>query len=404
MKQRKNYLNKLIGFKDKPFVKVITGMRRSGKSTILLLFQEYLLENNIKKENIIYMNFESLKYIELSNYKSLYVYLNKRITKEKCYILLDEIQNVEHWEKCVNSLLVDFDVDVYITGSNAYLLSSELSTLLSGRYVEIQMYPLSFQEYLDFNDLNEENIESKFEEYLKYGGFPAINTLEKKDDFIFSYLDDIYNSVIMKDVIERNNIKDVALLQNLTEFMSQNIGNLISPKKISDYLNSSGQKTNHVTIDNYLKMLENAFIIYKVCRYDIKGKQLLKTLAKYYIVDTGIRNSIIGYRNSDYGSILENVVYFELLRSGYKVTVGKNNDLEVDFIASNEREKIYIQVSSTIKEKSVLERELKPLINTFDNHTKWIITSDNVFLNSTDGIKYINIIDFLLHRHSDIHS
>jgi len=396
MKQRNLYLNKLIAFKDKPFVKIVTGMRRSGKSSLLLLFKEFLIKNNIKEQNIIYINFESLKYIDISDYRKLYAYLDEKINKEKCYILLDEIQSVENWEKCVNSLLVDFDVDVYITGSNAYLLSSELSTLLSGRYVEIKIYPLSFQEYLIFNNYDKNDIEEKFEEYLKYGGLPAIDTLEKDDQLVFSYLEDIYNTVIMKDVIGRNKIKDVALLKNLTEFMSQNIGNLVSPKKISDYLNTSGQVTNHITIDNYLKMLENAFIIYKVSRYDIKGKQILKTLAKYYVIDTGVRNSIIGYRDSDYGSILENVVYFELLRRGYKVNIGKNINSEVDFIASKESEKIYIQVSSTIKSEGVLMREMKALSNIQDNFEKWIITSDRLFLDSNEGIKYVNIIDFLL--------
>lgn len=400
MKQRNLYLDKLISFKDKPLIKVITGMRRTGKSSILLLFNEYLLKNGVKEKNILYINFESLQYKDIVDYNDLYLYISKKIknNKLKNYIILDEIQVVSQWEKCVNSLSVDFDVDIYITGSNAYLLSSELATLLTGRYIEINVYPLSFKEYLEFNNYNKNNIENKFQEYLKYGGLPAISFLDKRDDLIFSYLKDIYNSVIIKDVIERNEINDVSLLKNLTEFSSQNIGNLVSPNKISNFLNSSGLNTNHITINNYLNMLENTFIIYKVPRYDIKGKQLLKTLAKYYIIDTGLRNAIIGYRDSDYGSILENIVYFELLRRDYKVTIGKKDNLEVDFIAENEKEKIYIQVSASIINEDVLQRELKPLNKIKDNHKKIIISNDKTFISSYDGIEQINIINFLINN------
>jgi len=387
----------MIKLKDKPLIKVLTGMRRSGKSSLLLLFKEYLLENKIKLRNIIYINFESMEYNNITNYIELYNYLKSKIQNDKTYILLDEIQQVDGWEKTVNSLLVDFEVDIYITGSNAYLLSSELSTLLSGRYVEIKIYPLSFKEYLDFNTFsNNMTMPDKFNEYLKWGGLPAIGTLGEDSELISDYLSDVYNTVVLKDIIERNQIKDIALLNNIVEYMSQNVGNLGSPKKISDFLNSSGQKTNNVTIDNYLKMLENTYMFYKVSRYDVKGKQLLKTLGKYYIVDNGLRNNVLGFRNTDYGHVLENIVYLELLRRGYKVNIGKVSNLEIDFIATNVDEKKYIQVAYTVKDEEVLDREMKPLIKVKDNYEKIIITADETYLKDQDGIKFINIIDFIL--------
>ena len=279
---RKTYLKKLIDAKDTEFIKVITGVRRSGKSTLLLMFKDYLINNGIKNDNIIYINFESAIYDDIKNYKDLYNYINNKIKSDKVYILLDEVQNVESWEKAINSFKVDFDVDIYITGSNAYLLSSELSTLLSGRYIEIKMYPLSFKEYLLFNNYDNNNIEDKFNEYLKYGGLPAITLIKKNNELVLSYLNDIYNTIVKKDIIDRNNIKDTALLENIIKYLANNIGSPISSSKISDYLNSNKivNKSNHQTIDNYLSMLEKSFIMYKADRTDIKSKALLKTLNK----------------------------------------------------------------------------------------------------------------------------
>ena len=323
---RDDYLNKMIDAKDTEFIKVITGVRRSGKSTLLLMFKNYLLNNNVKEENIIHINFESAIYDDIKNYKDLYQYIKDKIKKEKVYLLLDEVQNIESWEKAINSFKVDFDIDIYITGSNAYLLSSELSTLLSGRYIEIKMYPLSFKEYLIFNNYNNDNLEDKFNEYLKYGGLPAITSIKNNDDLVLSYLNDIYNSIVKKDIIDRNNIKDTALLENIIKYLANNIGSPISSTKISDYLNSNKITTNsnHQTIDNYLNMLEKSFIMYKADRTDIRSKSLLKTLGKYYISDTGIRNIILGFRNINEGHLLENVVYLELLRRGYRVNIGKS--------------------------------------------------------------------------------
>lgn len=402
MKNRDDYLNKLIQFKDKSLIKVITGIRRCGKSSLLTLFEEYLFNNNVSKDEIIRINFESFEFDEINEYRQLYIYIQNKIKSknQRYYILLDEIQQVVSWEKAVNSLLVDYNVDIYITGSNAYLLSSELATFLAGRYVEIKMQPLSFKEYLDFLNYkvskNDIKLETYFNQYLKYGGLPTVIELLDNPDTIEAFLYGIYNTVIMKDVIQRNEVRDVALLDSLIKFISSNIGSIISIKKISDYLTSSGRKTSSITIENYLKMLENAYILYSVKRYDLKGKQVLKTLGKYYIVDTGIRNQLTGLRNTDYGHILENIVYFELLRRGYDVTIGKSDKLEIDFIATKYEEKMYIQVSASVMDENVKAREIRPLLSTKDAYPKIILTMDHLLYNDIEGVKIINIVDFLL--------
>ncbi len=395
---RDNYLKIMIGAKDTEFIKVITGVRRSGKSTLLLMFKDYLLDNGVKEANIIHINFESAIYDDIKDYKDLYNYVKDKIKKDKVYLLLDEVQNVESWEKAINSFKVDFNIDIYITGSNAYLLSSELSTLLSGRYIEIKMYPLSFKEYLIFNNYDNNNLDDKFNEYLKYGGLPAITLIKDNDKLVLSYLNDIYNTIVKKDIIDRNNIKDVALLENIIKYLSNNIGSPISSTKISDYLNSNKivEKSNHQTIDNYLSMLEKSFIMYKADRTDIKSKSILKTLGKYYISDTGIRNIILGFRNIDEGHLLENVVYLELLRRGYRVNIGRTNDYEVDFVAENPNNIKYYQVTQTLKDEQVKMRELRSLENIADNYEKTILTMDKTINNDYNGIKVMNIIEWLL--------
>ena len=399
MKNRDLYLNQLIKFKDKKLIKVITGLRRSGKSTLLSLFENHLITSGVDRNHIIRMNFESFEFDEITNYKELHAYINKRILdpNKRHYILLDEVQKVSSWERVINSFFVDANVDIFITGSNAYLLSSELSTLLSGRYVEIKMQPLSFKEYLEFLDSDKGmSLQEKLNQYLEYGGLPTIVELLDNPDTIGPFLEGIYNTVLMKDVIERNGVRDAALLESILKFIAANIGSIVSTKKISDYLTSSGRKTTSDTIDNYLKMLENAFIIYKANRYDLKGKMFLKTLEKYYIVDIGIRNKLIGLRNTDYGHVLENIVYLELLRRGYEVSIGKIGSLEVDFVASKPNEKIYYQVSATIMDEKTRERELRPLESISDNYPKYILTMDQIVFNDYSGICVINIIDFLL--------
>jgi hypothetical protein len=319
--------------------------------------------------------------------------------KIKYYILLDEVQQVASWEKAINSFIVDSNVDIYITGSNAYLLSSELSTLLSGRYVEIKMQPLSFKEYLDFNDAEKgANVDVLFQTYLEYGGLPTVVELMDHPDAISVFLAGIYNTVIMKDVVQRNNVRDPALLESVLKFIAANIGSPISTRKISDYLTSSGRKTTSDTIDNYLKMLESAFIIYRANRYDLKGKLFLKTQEKYYVIDTGIRNQLTGLRNTDYGHVLENIIYFELLRRGFDVAIGKVGTFEVDFVATKAAEKIYYQVSATIMDEETREREIRPLRLISDHYKKVILTMDKTIYNDFDGIRNVNIIDFLLDR------
>lgn len=395
---REKYLKRMIDAKDTEFIKVITGVRRSGKSTLLLMFKDYLVHHHVKEENIIYINFESAMYDDIKNYKDLYQYIQKRIKNSKVYLLLDEVQNVEAWEKAINSFKVDFDIDIYITGSNAYLLSSELSTLLSGRYIEIKVYPLSFKEYLVFNQYDNQNIEDKFYEYLRYGGLPAITLIKNNDELVLSYLNDIYNTIVKKDIIDRNNIKDSALLENIIKYLVTNIGSPISANKISDYLNSNKivEKSNHQTIDNYLNMLEKSFIMYKADRTDIRSKSLLKTLGKYYISDTGIRNIILGFRNIDEGHLLENVVYLELLRRGYRVNIGKTNDYEVDFVAENPNDIKYFQVTKTLLSDEVKEREIRSLESINDNYEKIILTMDKPISRDYNGIKVMNIIEWLL--------
>lgn len=398
MRKRELYLNKLIQFKDKPLIKVITGIRRCGKSTLLSLYHNHLLESGISEEHIIRMNFESFEFDEISTYKELHAFIKRRLTNstDKHYLLLDEVQQVKSWEKVINSFLVDANVDIYITGSNAYLLSSELSTLLSGRFVEIKMLPLSFKEFIDFNTQSNGSPEDLFNDYLKYGGMPTIVDLLDRPETIGPFLEGIYNTVLIKDVMERNNVRDAALLESILKFFASNVGSVVSAKKISDFLTSSGRKTTSETIDNYLKMLESAFIIYKASRFDLKGKMFLKTLEKYYLVDPGIRNQLTGLRGTDYGHVLENVVYLELLRRGYDVAIGKVGTLEVDFVATKPSEKAYYQISASILDENTRERELKSLEAIPDHYPKYILTMDQNIYNDFSGIQVINIVEFLL--------
>ena len=398
MINRELYMNKLWAYKDTEFIKVITGIRRCGKSSLLKLLMNRLLDEN-EKNNVIYMNFESFEFDNIVDYKDMYNNIKQKINKKaKNYILLDEVQRVAEWEKAVNALAVDFECDIYITGSNAYLLSSELSTYLSGRYVEIKVLPLSFKEFLDFAKLDDNmNGEDKFIEYIRYGGMPGIISLKNEEDIYENAIKGIYNTVFMKDVIERNKLVDATLLEKILRFLMSNIGSLISAKKISDFLTSQGTKVTHNTVLNYLTMLENAYLIYKVPRYDIKGKELLKTLEKYYIVDTGIRNVILGFRNTDFGHLIENIVYFELLRRGYEVTIGKTDSLEVDFIATSSNDKKYFQVTYSMLDNSVKNRELHVLRSINDNYEKTILTMDKIYNNtSEEGIKIKYLVDFLM--------
>lgn len=402
MKSRNQYLNKLVRWKDKQVIKVITGVRRCGKSSLLMLYKNYLEKSNVSDDYIVFMNFESMKYADILDYKSLYTTITKEIKDQenKTYILLDEIQLVDGWERCINGLLVDYNVDIYLTGSNSYMLSSELATLLSGRYVEIKMLPLSFKEFLDFSEIktynNHQLIEKRFDSFFRYGGLPSVTLFDDDENLTNELLIGIYNTVVMKDIIQKNSVRDPALLDSLIRFLAANIGNIVSSKKISDYLTSAGRKTTSETIDNYISMVISSFIIYKVNRYDMKGKMHLKTLEKYYLVDTGIRYLLAGSKFIDEGFVLENIVYLELIRREYHVSIGKIGELEVDFIATKTTEKIYVQVSLTISEDKTRERELKPLLVINDNYPKYIITKDKITFEDIEGIHVINIIDYLL--------
>ena len=396
---RKKYLNQLIDGKDLNLIKVITGVRRSGKSTLLLQYKDYLIKEKIKSKNIIYINFESAEYYSIKNYIDLYSYIKNIIndSKEKFYILLDEVQNVNEWEKAVNSFLVDFNSDIYITGSNAYLLSSELTTLLAGRVLTIKIFPFSFSEFIkEYPFKSDEDKFTKFDKYLKYGGMPMIVNMNDNEQLIINYLNDLKEVVLKKDVINRNNIKDIVFLDNLIKYMASVIGNLTTPYAIAEFMKKNGSSITNETVDSYLKILENAYFIYRVPRYELKGKQLLKTQGKYYFIDNGLKNMIDGISSYDSGSSYENLIYIELLRRGYEVYVGQYNDIEIDFIAIKPNERIYYQVSRSILDEKVEERETKSLLAINDNYKKVILTMDNVKNKQIEGIEVINIIDFLL--------
>ena len=396
---REKYLNQLIAGNDLNLIKVITGVRRSGKSTLLLQYKDYLVSQNISEEDIIYMNFESAEWYDIKDYNDLYKYIKGRSNNNsnKKYILLDEVQNVDKWEKAVNSILVDINSDIYITGSNAYLLSSELTTLLAGRVLTIKIYPFSFKEFLkEYPFKNNEDKYEKFDKYLKYGGMPMIVNMNDNENLIINYLNDLKEVVLKKDVISRNNIKDIVFLDNLIKYMASVIGNLTTPYSITEFMKKNGSTITNETVDSYLKMLENAYFIYRVPRYELKGKQLLKTQGKYYFIDNGLKNIIAGFSSYDTGSSYENLIYIELLRRGYEVYVGQYNDVEIDFIAIKPSEKIYYQVSRSILDEKVEEREKKSLLAINDNYKKVILTMDNVKNKQVEGIEVINIIDFLM--------
>ena len=402
MIQRVHYMQRLKAFKDSKLIKVITGLRRCGKSTLLQLFKQDLLKSGVASSHIIDINFELMAFDHIREYRVFYEMLRDLIpNKGKCYLLLDEIQQVAGWEKAVNSLSVesDIDVDIYVTGSNAYMLSSDISTLLSGRYVEIKMLPLSFKEFMLFPHLPADmSVEDRFRQYLKYGCLPAITTLPQEDVTVNEFLRGIFNTVIVKDVVARTKSKDVVLLEKLVRYVISNTGNIISYNKISGFLSSQekGESIKSSTIASYLDTLEKAYIVYRADRFDIKGKEQLKTLSKFYVSDTGIRNMLMGYSDGDMGHVLESVVYFELLRRGYQVFIGKWYDSEVDFLAINQNTRKYYQVTLSLMNESVKEREMTPLAAINDNYEKTILSMDKTYITDHDGILFKNIIDFLL--------
>lgn len=400
MIERAEYLDQLKRFKDKDLIKVVTGIRRCGKSTLFELFINYLKENGIKDDQIIKINLEDVDY-SFDSYKELYDYVNKQLdSKNQYYVFLDEVQNVPKFQKAVDSLYIKKNVDVYITGSNAYLLSGELATLLSGRYVEIKMLPLSFKEYLSaFNNSDKSRYEY-FLDYMRYGGMPGnIPILQDNPNDLDTYLEGIFTTIVYKDIITRNNITDKMLLECILKFIFDSIGSPISTKKISDTLTSKAMPTSNHTVENYISAFVESFLIYKAERFDVKGKNLLARDYKYYVVDQGLRSYLLGKKaDSDMGHILENIVYLELLRRGYKVYVGKVDDLEVDFVAENRDGLKYYQVALSVRDEKVLERELKSLQKTGDYYPKYIITLDMDLESDYEGITKINVIDWLLNK------
>lgn len=402
---RPEYLNQLIQNRDVDLVKIVTGIRRCGKSSLLDLFHQYLSDNEVPATNIIHMNLESLRYRNLSDYLSFYDYVSELIPKHgKTYLIFDELQTIEHWEKAIESFRLDFDVDIYITGSNAYLLSTEFSTLLSGRYIEIRILPLSFKEFLTFYQFEPSvTTEEKFQRYLQFGGMPILREYQYNEERINQALEGIYSTVVLRDILQRNNQADQGILHKIMLFLCSNIGSITSPNNIGKVLSNEGDihtgRNKNIagkTVDKYISMLRSAFIFYSVGRYDVKGKQLLKTLGKNYIIDMGFRNMLLGYRDADRGHILENIVFLELIRRGYRVYIGKVGETEVDFVAEKPNDKLYIQVTESMQTPETRKRELRPLRMIPDNYEKIVLSMDMNYIKSYDGIKSLYLIDWLL--------
>lgn len=400
MIKRDLYFNQIFEFIDKPFIKILSGLRRSGKSSILILIKEELLKRGVKDSHIVFVNFESFDFIAINDAVSLQKYIKDKIKdNEKYYILLDEIQEVENWEKAVNSFMVDFNCDLIITGSNSRLLSSELATYLAGRYIEFHIYTLSFSEYLQFKSLNPTSdfeIYNAFNEYLKRGGFPALHVAEYSIEASYKAVYDIYSSAILRDTIQRYGIRDVELLERVVKYVFDNIGNSFSAKNVADYFKSQQRKIDLNTVYNYLSALVGSFIIYRIPKYDVKGKEILKTQEKYFVGDPALIYSVMGFKERLISGILENIVMHELMRRGYMVYVGKIGNLEIDFIAEKKGNKIYVQVSYLLSEESTVEREFSPLLKIKDNYPKYVVSMDMFRKDDIEGIKHINIADFLL--------
>lgn len=399
MIERKEYLKQLLSWKDQSIIKVLTGIRRCGKSTILKLYQEYLLNNGIDPSQIISINFEELEYEDLQDYKKLYQYIKDRLVENKMmYIFLDEIQNVPSYEKVVDSLHVKENIDIYITGSNSYIFSGQLATYLSGRYIEIPILPLSFKEV--YNPQTDK--EEAFQKYIKTGGFPYINQIQLQNEQIDMYLEGIYNTVIVKDIEERINRKnsksvtDIALLKAISKYLSSVVGSPVSIRSITNYFKSNERKTSPNTISNYVEALCESYLYYPVEVMDVSGKEVLKSNKKYYIVDPGIRNYILPKQFYDLGFTIENIVYLELLRRRFNVNIGRNGRTEVDFIAKRNDVYTYIQVTASLVDENTFNREIRPLKQIEDNYEKIILTLDRYTLGNYEGIKVINIIDWLL--------
>ena len=395
--KRKEYLQQLINWRDKKVIKVITGVRRCGKSTLMDLYKSCLLEQGVANEQIISINFEDYDYIDLLEPRNFYAYVKERILSDgrMTYFFFDEIQNVKDFERVVDSLYIKPNMDIYITGSNAYMLSSELATLLSGRYVEIKMLPLSFKEYVEVSG-DEHELPRKYRNYIETSSFPYVLDMKQDARVIREYLNGIYNTIVVKDITQRNRFPDTMMLESVLRFAYDNIGNILSTKKIADTMTSDGRKIDTKTVEKYLNALMESYMLYQCKRYNIKGKQYLKTLDKYYAVDMGMRKVLLGSKAMDAGHILENIVYLELLRRGYDVYIGKVDDLEVDFVAMDDKGMTYYQVSATVRDEKTLKRELDSLQSINDHYPKILLTLDDDPEMEYAGIRKINALDWLL--------
>lgn len=393
--ERASYLNKLIAFKDKNLIKVITGIRRCGKSTIMEIYRDWLKEQGVSSDQIVYLNFEDYDNFELRNPKNLYAYIKPLLIEDKMnYLFFDEIQHVQDFPDIINSLNLKPNVDIYITGSNAYMLSSEIATLLSGRYIEIAMQPLSFKEYVDGTG-EYDNLQKAYNDYITRSSFPYTLELNTNSE-VSDYLTGLYNTIVVKDIMSRKRLPDVMMLESVIRFTADNIGNILSTKRIADIMTADGRKIDQKTVERYLNSLCETFFVYEAKRYNIKGRQLLKTLGKYYLVDIGLRRMLLGSRSFDAGRILENIVYMELLHRQKKVYVGKNDNLEVDFVAIDENNITYYQVAATVRDETTLKRELASLQQINDQYPKYILTLDDDPVADYDGIKRINALKWMM--------
>lgn len=401
MIERPLYLDKIMPFVDTPFVKILTGVRRCGKSTILkMIIKKLREEKHVDDEQILSYRFDSMEYEDMTT-KELYLELKSKIIQsKKTYLFLDEIQEIEGWEKVVNTLASDFDVDIYITGSNSRMMSSEISTYLTGRYITFHIYTLSFEEYLMFKKsyTTLKDLKQEFSQYVRLGGFPATHLQDYSQDEVYTIVKDIYNSTIFSDIVRRNQVKKIDQLERVVKYTFNNIGNTFSAKSISNYFKSEQRKIDNETVYSYLEKLQKAYILHKCSRYDLQGKDILKTQEKYYLADVSLRYSVLGYTVDSVAASLENIVYLELKRRGYDVYIGKIKDKEIDFVATKQNEKIYVQVTQEIKSEKTQKREYEQLLEIRDNYPKYVVMADNFAGGNYEGIKTMNIVDFLLSK------
>lgn len=397
---RPMYVDRIMKYVDAPFVKILTGVRRCGKSTILKMIIKELKKRGVSEERILSYRFDSMEYEDMTAKEMFTEIKGKLSSTEKTYIFLDEVQEIKHWEKTVNSLASDYNVDIYVTGSNSRMMSSEIATYLTGRYIAFRIYTLSFSEYIDFKKefSTVTDMKSELAEYIRLGGFPATHLQEYTEDEVYTIVKDIYNSTIFSDIVKRNQVRKVDQLERIVRFAFDNVGKTFSAKSISDYLKSEHRTIDNETVYSYLEKLESAYILHRCSRYDIQGKELLKTQEKFYLADTALRHSVLGYKSTSVAAMLENVVYLELCRRGYSVNIGKTINGEIDFIAEKQGDKIYVQVTKEIKTEETEKREYDRLLEIRDNYPKYLLTTDNFAGGNYEGIKTMHIADFLLSK------